>query len=95
MYESPLKPKYAVVVEIEPVAAHYYRVAGLSPLYLTPQDGVNTDLSKARTYTSKANASRSGERAKKALWGIRAWRVEQVDLEENDGPANIKAVNAS
>lgn len=73
------KPQFVVVVEIEPVAAHYYRVAGLSPLYLTPQDGVNTDLTLARTYASKANATRSAQRAKKALWGIKEFQIEQIE----------------
>ena len=86
MYESPLKPKYVVTVEFEPVAAHYYGIAGLDPLYLTPQDGVNTDPSKARTHTTESIAIQSGEKAKKTFWGIRAFRVEQIDLQTNDGP---------
>lgn len=90
MYESPFKPKFAVVVEIEPVAAHYYRVAGLAPLYLTPDDGVDTDVSKARTYSSKANAKRGGERAMRSLWGIKAVTVEQVNQRADDGPPNVK-----
>ena len=94
MYESPFKPKYAIVVEIEPVAAHYYQVAGLSPLYLTPEYGVHTDVSKARTYSSKSNAKRSGERAKRSLWGIRAFQVEQINPKANDGPPNVKVAKA-
>lgn len=90
MYESPFKPKFTVILEIEPVAAHYYRVAGLSPLYLTPQDGVNTDRVLAQTYASKSNATRAGERAKKTLWGVAAFQVEQVNPKANDGPSNVK-----
>lgn len=90
MYESPYKPKFAVVVKIEPVMAHYYRVAGLSPLYLTGQDGVNTDPALARTYSSKANARRAGERAMKALAGIESFDVEQINQRANERPQDVR-----
>lgn len=90
MYESPYKPKFAVVLEFEPVAAHYYGVAGLSPLYLTASDGAKTDVALARTYSSKSNATRSGKRAQDSLWGIKDFHVEQVNPKANDGPPNVK-----
>ena len=91
MHESPYKPKFVLIVDIEPVAAHYYAVAGLSPLYLTAQDGVNTDEALARTYSSRANAARAGERARRSLWGIQAFHVEQASASTNDGPNDVKA----
>lgn len=88
MHESPLKPKFVLVMDFEPVAAHYYRVAGLSPLYFTAKGGVNVDEAQARVYSSKGNATRAGERAKKNLWGIESFRVEQINAKANDGPGN-------
>lgn len=90
MYESPYKPKFVVVLDFEPVAAHHYGVAGLKPLYLTPEDGAKTDPALARTYSSKSNAERSGRRAKDSLWGIRSFQVEQINPKANDGPPNVK-----
>ena len=55
---------------------------------------MHTDVSKARTYSSKSNAKRSGERAKRSLWGIRAFQVEQINPKANDGPPNVKVAKA-
>lgn len=75
------KPKFAVVVEFETVAAHYYGVAGLGTLYLTAEDEVNANVSQARTYSTKANAARAGQRAMKSYWGIKTVFAEQVGAE--------------
>lgn len=93
MYESPYKPKFAVVLDFEPVAAHYYRLAGLGPLYLTASDGAKPDVALARPYASKANAIQAGKRAQRDLWGIRGFHVEQINPNANDGPPNVKVKN--
>lgn len=90
MYQSPYAPEFAVIVELETVAAHHYDMAGFSPLYLTPEDGVHTNVANAATFSTKRKAADVGQRAKKNLWGIASTQVTQVNPNADEGAPNVR-----
>lgn len=91
MSKPSTAPHFAVALEFEPVAAHYYNLAGLSPLYLTDSAGAKPDITLARVFETEADAQQAGQQAKDTLWGIKAFQVEQIGQAMNDGPCEAKA----